>query len=467
MKSLRARLLLALCGLLVLTVASALVAADLRFREVGREARRDVLQALNLALLGVVDEDADGRLRPVAELADPRLGTPRSGLYLQVQPRGQSPTWRSGSLAGADIRLDLDVPPGQRVLREAAQADGTLLLVFAQGIAWETAAGGRREYVLVAAEDQAPYRAQLSRLRGQFLAGGALMLGVAALVVALVAGVLLQPLRRMERQIAEVETGQRAELSGEWPRELQGVAKNLNALLKAERDRAERYRQTLGNLAHSLKTPLSILRNLLENRRPASPVASVAPDPLPQEVAVQVNRMQEIVEHQLRRATAGSLAPGVEWTPVLPVVEEVLGALRKVYAARGLRLQLLGMMGESPDPRVACPLDRGDLLELVGNLADNACKFARSAVDVRVGTWTNPGWRRPGLELAVEDDGPGIAPAERERIVGRGVRLDEDVPGQGIGLAVVADLVSLQAGTLSVSESPRGGARFLIRLPGR
>jgi two-component system sensor histidine kinase PhoQ len=318
--------------------------------------------------------------------------------------------------------------------------------------------GRRREYVFVAAEDQATYFAQLRRLRGQFLAGGAVMLGLAALVIALVVGFLLQPLRRMERQIAAVELGERGALDGDWPRELRGVAQNLNALLQAERERAERYRNTLGNLAHSLKTPLSVLRTLLGH----SPVREKQ-----EEMAEQVDRMQDIVQHQLRRATTSSLAPGVAWTPVLPVLEDVLGALRKVYADRRLALQIAGEGGGLPDQELACPMDRGDLLELVGNLADNACKFARARVSVSLTAWSEPGWRRPGVQLCVDDDGPGVDAAQRERILQRGVRLDERVAGQGIGLAMVADIVSVHGGSVAVDASALGGARFVVRLPGR
>ena len=458
MKSLRARLLLALVGLLVLAVASALIALDFRFREVGREARRDFLQALNLAVLGVVDEDSNGELRPATALAEPRLGTPRSGLYLLIRERGAPPGWQSASLAGANVQLLLDAVPGEKKLFEVSQADGSSLLALAQGVAWQGLDGQRREYVFIAAEDQATYFAQLRRLRGQFLVGGAVMLGLAALVIALVVGFLLRPLRLMERQIAAVELGERGSLDGDWPRELRGVAQNLNALLQAERERAERYRNTLGNLAHSLKTPLSVLRTLLGGPRAAEKQA---------EMAEQVDRMQDIVQHQLRRATTGSLAPGVAWTPILPVLDDVLGALRKVYVGRGLKLSSLGEGGGLPNPELACPMDRGDLLELVGNLADNACKFARARVDVSLAPWSEPGWRRPGVRLCVEDDGPGIEPAQRERILQRGVRLDERVAGQGIGLAMVADIVSVHGGSVAVEVSPLGGARFVVRLPGR
>jgi two-component system sensor histidine kinase PhoQ len=386
------------------------------------------------------------------------LGTPRSGLYLLIHERSAAPSWQSASLAGANVQLPIDAVPGQKQLLEVPQPDGSSLLALAQGVVWQGVDGKRREYVFVAAEDQATYFAQLRRLRGQFLAGGALMLGVAALVIALVVGFLLQPLRRMERQIAAVELGERGALDGDWPRELRGVAQNLNALLQAERERAERYRNTLGNLAHSLKTPLSVLRTLL---------GQTSANGKQEEMAEQVDRMQDIVQHQLRRATTGSLAPGMAWTPVLPVLEDVLGALRKVYADRRLALQMAGEGGGLPDQELACPMDRGDLLELLGNLADNACKFARTRVMVSLAAWSEPGWRRPGVQIVVDDDGPGVDAAQRKRILQRGVRLDERVAGQGIGLAVVADIVSVNGGSVAIDTSSLGGARFIVRLPGR
>jgi two-component system sensor histidine kinase PhoQ len=283
------------------------------------------------------------------------------------------------------------------------------------------------------------------QLLGGFAAFSAvLLLGVVASL-----RYVLRPLRRIEAQIAEIEGGRREQLAGEWPRELQGVAANLNALLRAERDRLRRYRDMLGNLAHSLKTPLSVLRGLSA----AEPVDRAG-------VSAQVERMRDIVQHQLDRAAATGPAVGVAAVPVAPVLEELAAALRKVYAGRGVVLEV------DADPELRYPMDRGDCLELAGNLADNACKWARSRVRLAALSWREPGWRRDGLELRVDDDGPGIAPAEREHVVGRGVRLDERVPGQGLGLAMVRDVVAAYGGTLELAESSLGGLRATVRVPG-
>lgn len=449
MKSLGARLIATLSVLLLLCFGLTLAWLDLAFRDLAERSRREVLEANVVGLIAAADLDAGGRLAPPGRLAEPRLETPNSGLLAEIRARGGDATWRSPSSVGVAAGFDADVPPGERRSRKIAAADGTRLLAFELGVAWETADGRSRDYVFAVAESLEPYYAQLARFRVQLLGGFAAFTAVLLLGVVASLGYVLRPLRRIEAQIAEVEGGRREQLEGDWPRELEGVAANLNALLRAERDRLRRYRNMLGNLAHSLKTPLSVLRGLAG----AEPVDRAG-------LSQQVDRMQDIVQHQLDRAAATGPGVGVAAMPVAPLLEELAGALRKVHAGRGLVLEV------DADTALKYPMDRGDCLELAGNLADNACKWARSRVRLAAAPWREPGWRRTGLELRVEDDGPGIAPADRDRVLGRGVRLDERVPGQGLGLAMVRDVVTAYGGTLELGESAFGGLRATARLPG-
>jgi two-component system sensor histidine kinase PhoQ len=449
MKSLGARLIATLSVLLLLCFGLTLAWLDLAFRDLAERSRREVLEANVVALIAAADLDAAGRLAPPGALAEPRLETPNSGLLAEIRARDGEATWRSPSSVGIVAAFDADVRPGERRSRKLTAADGTRLLAFELGVAWEAGAGRSRDFVFIAAESLEPYYAQLARFRVQLLGGFAAFSAVLLLGVVASLRYVLRPLRRIEAQIAEIEGGRREQLAGEWPRELQGVAANLNALLRAERDRLRRYRDMLGNLAHSLKTPLSVLRGLSA----AEPVDRAG-------VSAQVERMRDIVQHQLDRAAATGPAVGVAAVPVAPVLEELAAALRKVYAGRGVVLEV------DADPELRYPMDRGDCLELAGNLADNACKWARSRVRLAALSWREPGWRRDGLELRVDDDGPGIAPAEREHVVGRGVRLDERVPGQGLGLAMVRDVVAAYGGTLELAESSLGGLRATVRVPG-
>jgi two-component system sensor histidine kinase PhoQ len=258
---------------------------------------------------------------------------------------------------------------------------------------------------------------------------------------------VLLPLRKLERQVREVEAGERVSLTGRYPTELIGLADNLNALIDTERRRLERYRHTLDDLAHSLKTPLAAMRTLLAEQR-AQPAA-------PKTVALEheLERMDQRVSYQLRRARAsGATGLGTEPVAVLPIVEDLKLTLDKVYR----------------DKRVSCTYDvapgavfrgdPGDLTEIVGNLMDNAYKYCRSRV--RVVAQSTP----QSLVVSVGDDGKGIGEEFAAQLFQRGKRADESVPGQGIGLAVVREIVELYRGTLSVGASELGGAELRVEL---
>jgi two-component system sensor histidine kinase PhoQ len=445
--SLRSRLLATLAVLLLVAAAAAAVALDSLYRNLGLRALEDVLDAQVIALIATAETDAQGRLVPL-NLAEPRLATPGSGLYAEIL--GSQGSWRSPSTIASGLNLAAEPRPGERRFEHARLADGTRILGLSIGVRWEPGAGADREYVIRAAQSLEPWYEQLLRVRTG-LATGFLLLALLLLGgLAVALRFALEPLRRLEREIQDVEAGRRDALGRGWPRELAGVTGNLNALIVGERKRLERYRTTLGNLAHSLKTPLAALRGLLE--RGESAPAALAP---------QLDRMQAIVQHQLKRAVFGGSGATLTDQPVAEPLEQLRAALAKVYADKSLRATV------AVAPGTAYPIDAGDLLELAGNLMDNACKYGHRAVVVRATPWTAAEWRRPGLVLEVEDDGSGIPPAERARVLERGARADESVAGQGIGLSVAREIAAAYGGTLEIGESRLGGARICVRLPGR
>jgi two-component system, OmpR family, sensor histidine kinase PhoQ len=445
--SLQSRLLLTLAALLVVGAVAAGIALDSLYRKQGLRAIEDVLDAQVIALISTAEVGDDGRLVP-QNLAEPRLATPGSGLYAEIQ--GAAGTWRSPSTVGSGLRLTSTPRPGERRFEGTRLADGTRVLALSLGVRWEPEAGGAHDYVLRAVQSLEPWYAELLRVRTGIVTGllllGLLLLGGLAIALRISLG----PLRRLEREIVDIEAGRREALDGEWPRELAGVTGNLNALLVGERKRLERYRATLGNLAHSLKTPLAAMRGLLE--RGASAPSALAP---------QLDRMQDIVRHQLKRAVMGGAGATLTALAVQEPLEQLRTALGKVYADKGIQA------GVAVAPGTAYPIDAGDFMELAGNLMDNACKYGRRRIEVRATPLTAAGWRRPGLALEVEDDGAGILPAERARVLERGARADESVSGEGIGLAVAREIAASYAGSLEIGESRLGGARVSVRLPGR
>ena len=447
--SLRFRLLATVGVLLLLGVIAAGVALDALFGDLAMRGRRDVLDAQVVALISSAELRSDGSLA-AHDFREARLATPGSGLYAEIRTADGSVSWRSPSAIGVVFSLAARPAVGERQFEFVRLADGSPALALTLGVSWEIAPGTPRRFAVSAVEDLAPYFVERGRVRAA-LAGGALLLAgmlFGGLALALRLG--LRPVARIEREIMEIEGGSRELLGGRYPRELAGVASNLNALLGTERQRLVRYRTTLDDLAHSLKTPLSALSSLLQG---------AAPDR--RELEAQVRRMHDIVQHQLRRAVSGGASPTLASTAVGPVIRELVEALTKVYRDRGLRIDV------AIPASVAYPIDRGDLMELAGNLLDNACKFGRHCVRVTAAAIDDPQWRRPGLELVVEDDGPGVPVADRNRVLERGTRADERMPGQGIGLAVVHEIVAALGGAMDLTDGAMGGARMIVRLPGR
>jgi two-component system sensor histidine kinase PhoQ len=242
----------------------------------------------------------------------------------------------------------------------------------------------------------------------------------------------LAPLRRAAREVAAIQAGSRTHLSSSQPRELEPLTENLNALIHSAQTRLERYRSALAQLAHSLKTPLAVLRTGLE--------AEGSEGGLRRAVAEQTERMNRTIDYQLQRAAASGrtpLAPAVE---IQPVADRLLDSLRKVYADKALGMEV------AIDPGCRFPGDEGDLAELLGNLLDNACKWATGSIRVQAGADE----KSPDvLLLSVDDDGPGVPEEKVDAILAPGVRADAQTPG----------------GRLAVLRSDLGGARVQVRVP--
>jgi two-component system sensor histidine kinase PhoQ len=445
------QLVIAVAVPLVLSFALTVFVLDRIFRDSALQALRERLDQEVIALVTAAELTDAGRMD--LRLLDPesRLSRPRSGQYAAVRSARGRVLWNSPSMEGVAVDYGAPVPMGKTNFFQARLADGTTLGILNHGLEWDYAPGNSANLVFSVAEDLAGQQARLEQFRQQLVAWfGALAL----LLLAVLGGLLrrvLRPVRRLEQEIAEVDSGQRAQLGAGFPRELAGVARSLNALLRSERARIARYRDTLGNLAHGLKTPLAIMRSALAG----GPGQHATLDR-------EIDRIAQIVDHQLQRAaTSGGVTLGQQSVPVAPVVADLRAALRKVHSGKDLAIDT------DIAPEAGFAGDRGDIMELLGNLIDNACKWCRSTVRVQVRLdAARPAGQR--LVIVVEDDGSGIAPADRSRVLGRGVRADERASGHGLGLAMVADTVALYGGELAIGESALlHGASIEVALPGR
>jgi two-component system, OmpR family, sensor histidine kinase PhoQ len=447
--SLSARLLLAVSLLLLVFFGITIALLAVAFRDAAERAIHERLDVQLIVLLAAAEADANGAITMPETLPEPRFSTPGSGLYGEiVTPEGER-IWRSPSLVGRALRETVPDAPGRSMFGRATTADGEAVFAISILVEFDVAGASARPLVFTVAETFAPFREDVARFRKQLLGWFGLLTVVLLGAQALLMRVLLRPLRRVEREIVEIESGARTELGRGYPTELRGVTENLNALLAGERARLERYRRTLGNLAHSLKTPLAVMRTALEGRARDDTLVA------------QVERMNDIVGYQLQRAAAWGGGTTLGRAPIAAgeVVAQLADALRKVYADKAVQLTA----DVSPDARFYG--EQGDLLELLGNLLDNAFKWCRSRVVLTVSPLAHSEGRRPGLVLVVDDDGPGVQEADRARVLERGVRADESTPGHGIGLAVVDDIARLHGGSVVIGRSPLGGARVEVRLP--
>ena len=263
----------------------------------------------------------------------------------------------------------------------------------------------------------------------------------------------LAPLKRISESIADIRSGRAERLEGEFPVEIAPLARETNALIDANREIVERARTHVGNLAHAIKTPLSVIVN---------EASAHFADPFAAKVLEQADVMRDQVAHHLERARiAARLTIVGTVTEVAPVIEALRRTMEKIHRARGIAIEV------KADPQAKFRGERQDLEEMAGNLVDNACKWAASQVfiEVLVEPPAEPG-AAPSLRIIVDDDGRGLSAAERAQVSRRGQRLDESKPGSGLGLSIVVDLAALYGGSLTLGSAPIGGLRAELVLPG-
>lgn len=447
--SLSARITLGASLILAVFLALTGLALDRAFHESARSARQERLLGQLYLLIGAAEVDAHGKLSMPAVLPEARFRLPGSGLYAQVTDAAGGEAWRSFSAFGAHPPFEARLAAGAKRFEERAGVAGEKYFLSSLGVVW-TAGGSRHAFTFIISENRNEFDAQIRHYRQSlwgWLGAMALLLLLAQLI-ALRWG--LRPLRNAAEELAAIEAGRQDRLTGRYPREISQLTDNLNSFLCHERERQKRYRDTLADLAHSLKTPLAVMRGALSESLRGTQTEAV----LAAAVQEEVQKMERIVDYQLQRAaTVGQssrLAPAVA---IGPVAARIADSLRKVYRDKGVELKL------AVDASILFRGDDGDLMELLGNLLDNACKWCRHTVRLSAAISNGE------LTLSVEDDGPGIEANSIKEILQRGIRADQTVPGHGIGLAVVRDITQAYGGEIAIVTGTLGGAAFTVRLP--
>lgn len=453
LRSLRFRLSVGAALWIAIALAVAWVAlGDLFQRHVEREfvvalsRHLDQLVASLEDAAGAGTSDSDTVTPALSRLmSDPRFRMPYSGLYWQVATADEV-LLRSRSLWDTELALPADdVLDGQVHQHLIDGPQGQRLVALERAV---TLPSSRLRFRAVVAADKGRV-VEVVATFNRTLALSLLILGL-GLVAAAVAQVQvgLRPLRFIRRSLGAIRSGRAKRLSGAFPTEVKPLVDDLNALLDHDAEVLERARIQTGNLAHGLKTPLSVLsgeaRALAEAGNPAGP-----------RISEQIERMRRQIDYQLARAriAAASDLLGAR-AEIRPSVVGLIEVLRRVHGEKGLELTA------NVPADLAFRGERQDLEEMLGNLMDNACKWAARRVRIEA-----DGLSADRLAITVDDDGPGLDPAERKAAFDRGRRLDEGVAGSGLGLAIVRDLAELYGGSIALEEAPTGGLRARLVLP--
>lgn len=389
-------------------------------------------------LLASISFDARGDINFDAQRGDAIYHIPFSGHYYVIQ-HGQQ-RLRSRSLWDESFPEFLSTRTPQYLQGPQAQQ----LLVIVRDF---TKQGQALRIVL--GEDMTPLLQQLEQFRQRYAVIGVVVMALLLLLLAFIAKRSLRPLDWVIDDVRRLERGEISRLREAVPTEVHPLVREFNRLLQVMQDRLERSRASVGNLAHALKTPLTVLVRLAD-------IEELQQQPqLRRQLRQQTDTMRQIIERQLKRARlAGVSTPGLSFEPAREF-QALAPILQQIYADGELEIEL-----RIPPDKIFAG-DREDMLELFGNLLDNACKWARSRVRVTVA-------EGPGLAVTVEDDGPGCPPEQRQQLDQRGRRLDETTAGHGLGLAIVRDIVEHYQGSLEFGQSEAlGGFRVDVRLPGR
>jgi signal transduction histidine kinase len=398
------------------------------------------------------EENAGKSPQPVGE---PLFDLPLSGWYWQVT-RLDAPTRdvrSSRSLWDATLPqlgdANAGAAPGGTRQGYAEGPEGQRLRIVEQTIDL----GEEGRYLVAVAGDPAEVDEEIHSFDSALV----LTFGVLAIVLLLTTTFQvrfgLAPLKRISEGLAAIRSGAAERLEGAFPVEIAPLARETNALIEANREIVDRARTHVGNLAHALKTPISVMLN---------EATSHGDNPLARKVCEQTEIMRDQVTRHLERARLAARVAAIGTvTEVRPVITALARTMEKIHHHRGIAIDV-----DAPDS-ARFRGEQQDLEEMVGNLVDNACKWAQSRVAVEaVSEKTDPRHDRRRLRIVVDDDGPGLSPQEREQVARRGRRLDETKPGSGLGLSIVVELANLYGGGLTLGTAPIGGLRAELVLPG-
>lgn len=439
--SLNTRIILSAAVVLVTFICLTAFTLERAFFDSTESALRDTMNSQLYALMASAEVEKQQIVMPSNEL-DSLLGLPGSGIYAYISNQSEELLWQSSSSLGVSLPKPASLSSGEKTFQDV-RIDNADFYIAAYGVRWPTEADSIALTFSVIT-DLSSFDKQINSYR-RTLWGW--LIAMAVLLLLSQASILrwgLSPLRKVGVELNHIEAGKQKQIEKRYPQEIEQLTNNINILLDQERQQKTRYRNAMGNLAHSLKTPLAVLQTSLQADLHA---------PEKQTMQEQLNRMNAIVHYQLQRAvTAGSSGLLGEPVNILSTIKRLLQSLQKVYVDKGI------IVTTNLDRALTFRGDEGDLMEVLGNLLDNAFKWANQSIDISA--------QQEGdqLIISISDDGPGIAQEKREDLLQRGVRADQNTTGHGIGLSIVKSIALAYGGDLLIAKSRLGGAKFCVHL---
>lgn len=444
--SLTKRVLITSSVALLVALAVIGLVMDQAFKDKTLHLVKERLESYVLAIISNIEVDGNELVFP-EYLPTPRMEQPGSGMYAQMTVN-QELSWESPSVLGQQMPPLKTVDINQTVFDAPLEFQGERLFRMTQGFTLE----GENQSIQVTmsvTEHAGNFYKELAEFEENLLTW---LIGISSVLVSIQWTIMFwatKPLKRLMSDLLKLEKGDALIFSEDYPSELRGLTTSLNRLIENERSNLSRQRRTLGDLAHSLKTPLAVIRSELDNN-------TVDKDLIQQ----QVVNMDEIVAYQLKRAAVAGHRTFVTGVPVIDVLDKIINTLQKVHPNRNIQIHT------QIAPGAEFYGEKGDLMEVLGNLLENAFKWCDQNISVLVKMLYMEGRKRTGLIIVIGDDGPGIPADKRAELLKRGVRGDEQVKGHGIGLSIVTDIIESYQGKLEIDQHPvLNGASFKIILP--
>jgi two-component system sensor histidine kinase PhoQ len=450
--SIQSRLIISASFVFFCFLGLAGLALDAAYQKGAQNALNERLQIHLYSILAAAELSKDNKIIMPSGLSEPRFAQIDSGLSAFVFDDIGHLVWRSASSAGDTVKTQKELGIGEKNIINK-RSDNQPVIELRYKAVLENSNGLSKAFEFIVVESTRSLDSQVSGFRAvlwQWLGGIAVLLMVVQFFILRKS---LEPLRKIVSDLEKIQVGEREHLDNHYSEELKDIADTLNRLVDNERSHLLRYRNTLADLAHSLKTPISVLTGLYEQGSLLGKDVDI--------LKKQTLRMRQSVDFQLHKAAVKGHQTLNKPLHLEPIIEQIIASLTKVYAEKHI------FITKSIDTNIKFNAEKGDVFEFFGNLIDNAFKWANTTINITVQYVAQTKNTLAGIQIFIEDDGPGISADMLTNVMQRSTRMDESITGSGIGLAIVKELVDRYEGELTSERGNLGGQAWLIKLPGR